>query len=115
MGNPDWYWTKGLHDAKVINVLFKNIDYEFTKRNPIRNFLDIQLDSQKAMFDTTIKSIKLYNSKIIEGDLDFIGWYWKDDKLIETTKGFELEITLILYPHTKKIKISFEKVDIGRI
>ncbi len=107
---PNWYWVNGLHDAKVTNLSFENFDYDYTKRNPIRNCITIQLDTRNAMFDTSIKAIKLLNSKIVQGDMDFVDWFWKDDILTTSHKGFELQITLISNRHIKICKISFENV-----
>ena len=105
---PDWYWVKGLHDAQVTDLSFIDFDYDYTKRNPTRNCMTIQLDTRSAMFDTSIKAIKLLNSKIVQGDTDFVGWFWKDDILKPSHKGFELQITLISNRNTKICKISFE-------
>lgn len=110
MDIPNWYWSKGLHDAKVIDLFFESLDYDYTQRNPVRNCLTIQLNTENAMFDTSIKAIKFYNVRILQGNIDFEGWFWKDDTLVVTRKGFELEITLISYPNIKRIKISFESV-----
>ena len=37
MDIPNWYWKKGLHDAKITGWQFENFDYDYSKRNPIRN------------------------------------------------------------------------------
>ena len=49
---PDWYWTRGLHDAVVLSVISRE------------NCLEICLDSTNAMLERDIKKISLFNYKI---------------------------------------------------
>ena len=114
MNTPSWYWTKGLHDAKITDCRIDHFNYEYTQKNPIRNCITVDLDTRNALLDTTITTIKFLNTKIIQGDIDCTGWFWKDDVLTTTCKGYELEITFISYPKIKKIKISFDDIIVER-
>ena len=114
MDIPNWYWKKGLHDAKITGWQFENFDYDYSQRNPIRNCITVELDSRMALFDTTLKTIKFVNAKIIQGDTQCVNWFWKDDIVQKTYKGYEIEITLTPYPSTKKMKIAFENIIIER-
>ena len=62
---PAWYWEKGLHDAIIKNITLCPLNYDYTQKNPIRNYLLIEIDSSHALFDSTIKEIKLFNAKIL--------------------------------------------------
>ena len=110
----DWYWVRGLHDAELKNVIFHQLDYDYTERNPIRNYIELRLDSSQAMFDTSIKAIRLYNAKIISGDLDCVNWFWKKDVLTQEAKKFVLDITFMHLREFKNCRISFEKAEVER-
>ncbi len=114
MDKPSWYWSKGLHDAKIITCKIDHFNYDYTQKNPIRNCISIDLDAHNALFDTTIATIKFLNAKIIQGDIDCEGWFWKDDELTTTCRGYALEIALSSYPKTKKIKIFFDDIIVER-
>ncbi len=111
---PNWYWEKGLHDAKIISCQIENFNYDYSKPNPVRNCITIELDSGMAMFDTTLKAIKFFNAKFIQGDIQGENWFWNYDIIKENSKGYELEINLVSYPKRKKCKIVFENVIIER-
>ena len=114
MNMPSWYWENGLHDAQITDIQFEEFDFDYSQHNPIRNCITIKLDAQMAMFDTTLKEIKLMNAKFIHGDAQCVNWFWKDDIIKETNKGYELEITLISHRKIKKCKIGFENAIIER-
>ena len=50
---PDWYWQRGLHDAKILSV-----------SEPVCNVLEINLNSSSAIFEFDIEKITLFNYKI---------------------------------------------------
>lgn len=114
MDTPIWYWKKGLHDAKITNWQSEFFDYDYSQRNPIRNCITVELDARMAMFDTTIKAIKFVNAKLTQGDSQCVNWFWKDDIVKKTSRGYEIEILLTSFRKTKKINISFENVIIER-
>ena len=114
MDMPNWYWKKGLHDAKITDWQLENFEYDYSQRNPIRNCITLKLDSQKAMFDTAIKAIKFINAKLIQGDTQCVNWFWKDDIITKSYKGYEIEITLTSYPNVRKIVINFADAIVER-
>ncbi len=111
---PDWYWDMGLHDATIKKITFQSLDYDYTKAKPIRNYLLIELDSSNALFDTHVKSIKLYNAKIVAGAVDISGYWWVDDQLISNKNNY----TLTIYTRNKRgkstIQIAFDNAEVFR-
>lgn len=97
--NPDWYWTRGLHDAQVTHVEYKEISTDYRQRNS----LVLHLDAAHAMFDTGIVSIELRNYKILldespvggypEGGI--AGCYWMQDVLTWENSKYILDIVLL--------------------
>ncbi len=67
---PDWYWVYGLHDAEILQVNELELMPDYKLQPPIRNCLEITLDSRGALFDTSIRKISLYNYKIISGNIN---------------------------------------------
>lgn len=81
---PDWYWTRGLHDAVVLSVISRE------------NCLEICLDSTNAMLERDIKKISLFNYKIQTpevtlGDLENT-WWLRDNVQILPNRRYLLEI-----------------------
>lgn len=98
--NPDWYWEKGLHDSKILSVKLITLNYNYTEKNPKRNYLLFKIDSSQAMFDTNISEIKFYNAKLnIDSNL-LINSYWESDKIF-----FDKKYTLELISAKVKSKI----------
>ena len=48
---PNWYWKNGLHDAVIETISLEQLNYDYTQRVPIRNYLSIKLNAQNALFD----------------------------------------------------------------
>ena len=101
--NPSWYWTNGLHDALILSVEQKDIPYDYTQRNPIRNCLKIRLDASDALYDTHITCINLFNYKILTDESSkggyeeggITGCYWMQDNLSYENGKYILEITAL--------------------
>ena len=69
---PDWYWTRGLHDAVVLSVISRE------------NCLEICLDSTNAMLERDIKKISLFNYKIQTPEVtleDLENTWWQRDNI----------------------------------
>ena len=67
---PAWYWVKGLHDAHI--TLAESFDFPFDyarftreKNTYDRNCLTLTIDASGAMFDASVKAIRLYNYKYL--------------------------------------------------
>lgn len=83
--SPEWYWKKGLHDAHVVGISSQVFGYDPILR--ASNYAEIKLDASQAMFDTTIKAIKLFNCKVLTPGLDIEGMWWVRDKLYFSEKS----------------------------
>ena len=77
--SSQYYFCKGLHDAEVLQIKEIQLSYDYHEKNPRRNYLEIELNASQALFDSNVKAVRLYNYKIIEGDLSLIGTWWLDD------------------------------------
>ena len=109
---PIWYWDRGLHDAMIIKISFHPLDYDFTKPKPIRNFILIELDSSNALFDTHIKTIKLYNAKIVVGTVDVSGYWWVTDELISNQNNYTLTVQIRNRKEKSTIIITFDDAEV---
>ncbi len=106
-----FYWQKGLHDAEITDCREITFDYDVKEKNPIRNCLELIIDSTHALYDTTIKVIKLYNYKILSELKNPKKIWWKDDKLETKDKNFILTI----YGHSHETFIvKFDKGEVIR-
>jgi hypothetical protein len=122
---PDWYWTRGLHDAGIIQVEAFDFPFDYNKfagqkNKNNRNLLKLKVDSKGAICDTSVKEIYFYNYKILTPDISLenrkIIW-WLSDRLSEVDGGFVLEIDLQdfdSYPEDFTFKIKFERADVIR-
>ena len=123
-GLPEWYWTKGLHDAHItLAEAFEfPFDYNrFTKEKSRydRNCLTLTVDASVAMFDTAVKTIRLYNYKYLsESTLEGRGTlWWITDRLTVCESHFELEIDLYDGEHFPKeftVKVKFDRAEVER-
>jgi hypothetical protein len=89
---PNWYWIKGLHDARIVEIY--EIKTNARKDNRwISNEIVMVLDASQAMFDTSIKSIAFQNSKILtDGGLVPGNTWWYRDMLEKKDGKYQLEI-----------------------
>ena len=122
--SPEWYWQAGLHDACIIGVEAFELPYdynEFTKDKSKydQNLLVLKMNAEGAIFDTSVKEIRLYNYKILTQDISLENRkkvWWLSDRLIEDGDHYILEIDLQdfdSYPNefTFKIKFGWAEVD----
>jgi len=94
---PEWYWQKGLHEAKIVDIEEQELAYDYKQRDPVRNCIVLHLDSRMALFDSSVKEIKLYNYKLCSPEAavqDLCGTWWLKDNLSITDTGYSLAITL---------------------
>ena len=61
---PEWYWHRGLHDAKIVRIEKLELPYDYKQRIPTRNCFVVHIDSKQSMFDTSVREIRLFNYKI---------------------------------------------------
>ena len=122
---PEWQWTKGLHDAGIIEVESFEFPFDYNKfvgqkSKYNRNLLKLKIDSKGAIYDTSAKEIHFYNYKILTPDISLenrkIIW-WLADRLIANDNNFVLEIDLQdfnAYPEDFTFKIKFERIEVVR-
>ena len=81
---PDWYWTRGLHDAVVLSVISRE------------NCLEICLDSTNAMLERDIKKISLFHYKIQTPEVPLAElentWWLRDHLQVLSNHRYLLEI-----------------------
>lgn len=111
----DWYWSKGLHDAKIINKRISFFpDYYETSRG-FYNCIEINVDSSYALFDRSIVSLKFYNCKEKDPELNIEGMYWVNDTVLEQWGRYTLKIEFFSSDRKKHLyEISFEKCIVVR-
>lgn len=108
-------WVKGLYDAEIVDVKKENYIYDYKQKNPTRNMFEIVIEANQAMNDTSIKSIRLYNYKVIAGSEDIVHAWWYEDEITEINGLKKLKLIL---RHSKgkfsEIIIMFDKMEIVR-
>lgn len=108
---PKWYWTRGLHDAKIVSVLKKE-----SKWNPEDNCLILKINGDGAMGEANITEIRFYNFKINCGDISLLndGW-WLSDELQEKGNGYFLRIKFETTKcKTKNLEFVFRRAEVDR-
>ena len=114
---PGWYWSSGLHDAVITSFEEQVLEYDHTVSNPIRNCLSLKIDAKGALYDNTMKEIKLYNYKLITdlGVLNEYNW-WLDDNLTKNGYCYTLQIRLELCRGRKEtvFSVRFENAEVIR-
>ncbi len=104
---PDWYWTRGLHDAVVLSVISRE------------NCLEICLDSTNAMLERDIKKISLFNYKIQTPEVtleDLENTWWLRDN-IQTLPNHRYLLEIIFENGKRKRKsftVLFKNASIER-
>ncbi|MBR6513265.1 MAG: hypothetical protein IKT46_00385 [Clostridia bacterium] len=98
---PEWYWKRGIHDAKITMI------YEDFEKG--RKFLDIHINAAGAIFEQDITKIRLYDHKIISPDnigvLD--GGFWLSDS-IETLDSGRYLLKAVISCNDDKDHITLE-------
>ena len=85
---PEWYWSRGLHDAKIVSVEVKESDW-----NPKDNYLIFRINGHGAMFEQDIKEIRFYEFRFskIEFDINSLnGAWWLHDEITEKSGEYHL-------------------------
>lgn len=123
---PDWYWKRGLHDAKILSVCELKLVPDWKEKHPKRNCLEILLDGKNALFETNIKKISLYNYRITDMNMNgvkpitleaFRNVYWLGDSNDRLDDGkFLLEIECTdSRSNLMSLNVKFEIPEIERI
>lgn len=104
---PEWYWTRGLHDARILKKQYIN-RYEGGVSSRFTNCLEVIIDSKQAMFDTTVKSIRFYNYKELTPAVNITNAWWISDTLSYCNGKYVLEIAFRSMNHSSQYGIRFE-------
>lgn len=122
---PDWYWVHGLHDACIVNVEFYEFPFDYNefaknKNSYERNLMVLRIDSSGALYDQTVKEIKLFNYKILSDNIALQGRkkiWWLADRLTEKEGNYYLEIDLQDFdsiPEDFTLEIKFDRAEVIR-
>ena len=122
---PDWYWVTGLHDAHITLAEAFEFPFDYNRftreKNAYdRNCLTVTVDASQAMFDTSVKTIRLYNYKYLTDitPLEERGTlWWISDRLTDCGDHFELEIDLYdgeAFPEDFTVKVKFDRAEVER-
>ena len=124
-GPPAWYWVKGLHDAHI--TLAESFEFPFDynrftreKNRYDRSCLTLTVDASGAMFDTSVKMIRLFNYRYLPDSPTLEGHgplWWISDRLTRQGDGFMLEIDLYDgegFPEDLTVKIRFARAEVDR-
>lgn len=122
---PEWYWTSGLHDACIIGVEAFDFPLDYNrfvgnKSKYDRNLMTLKINAKGAMFDDTVKEIRLYNYKSLTDSISLEGRnkvWWLADRLSDHGEYFTLEIDLQDFdsePENFTYKIKFERAEVDR-
>lgn len=122
---PEWYWTLGLHDACITGVEALEIPFDYgkfsgNKSKYDRNVLILMIDAKGAIYDTSVKEIRLYNYKILTPEISLENrkkLWWLADRLSEDGDRYVLEIDLQDFdsdPEEFTVKIKFDRAEVDR-
>ncbi len=122
---PDWYWVRGLHDACIVDVEAFEFPFDYNKfvgaKNKYnRNLMTLKINAKGALYDNTVKEIRLYNYKILTDNISLEGRekaWWLADRLVDHGDYYTLEIDLQDFdsdPEDFTFKIKFEMAEVDR-
>ncbi len=117
-GMPAWYWSRGLHDAEIMEVSELTLPVDWKAGVRRWNCLSLRLDCRGALFETDIRHIHFHNYKILLGDLRLLcepHTWWISDRLATDEKGYRLIITFeSSHGDRSELHIRFEDVTVER-
>ncbi len=122
---PNWYWVSGLHDACIVSVETFELPFDYNrfvgKKNKYdRNLMSLKINANGAMFDNTVKEIRLFNYKVLTDHISLEGRekvWWLADRLVDYGDYYTLEIDLQdldAFPENFTFKIKFERAEVDR-
>ena len=121
----EWYWVGGLHDACIVGVETYEFPFDYNKfigkKNKFdRNLLILKINSKGAIYDNTVKEIRLFNYEILTDNISLEGRdkvWWLADRLVDHGNYYTLEIDLQDFdsePEDFTFKIKFERAEVDR-
>lgn len=112
---PSWYWSRGLHDARIISKSYYAFDYINYSEIQYQNCIELKLDTTQAMFDTSIKAVRFYNCKEMTPDTDIESLWWVRDDIAAINNKFIAKIELFSQKRTYIYIVRFEHCEVERI
>ncbi len=110
---PQWYWSRGLHDARIVSATVKESAW-----NPDDTRLILEIDCDGALFEKDITEICFYNFKIKTTEFDFSllnGGWWLSDELVVKGDHYFLDVKFDTAKcKTKHIEFTFSKAKVKR-
>lgn len=110
---PEWYWTRGLHDANIVSATKKESAW-----NPADNCLILKIDCDGAMLEADIIEIRFHNFKIQTSGFDISllnGGWWLSDELSEKGNRYVLALRFdTVECKTKMLEFSFQRAEVIR-
>ena len=111
--NPDWYWSAGLHDAKIISVTETQ-----SPRNPEERQLIIKLDGDWAIYERDIREIRLLGYRVKTKDFNLStmqGGFWLWDDLTRRGDRFHMELAYDTAKcKTRHVTLTFDNAEVIR-
>lgn len=118
MITPDWYWVRGLHDAKILSVSQKDIPWNPSQKIPDNNCFILKINCDGALFEKNITEIRFYNFKILTSDFDINalkGGWWLSDELSQKGERYLLELRFDTAKcKTKRLVLKFHRAEVVR-
>ena len=110
---PEWYWKRGLHDARIVSVTKKESSW-----NPIDTQLILIIDCDGVIGEGDITQIKFKQIRIKPNDFDINllnqGW-WLSDELTFKGDHYSLELKFDTQKcKTKRVELLFENAEVTR-
>ena len=119
---PSWYWSQGLHDAKILSATPLELPPDWKAHTPRYNCLELTFDASGAMYDTKVTKITLYNYKLLTPDFDLGNlsgaWWYGDILTVEAEGKFRLELHYQLpgshYARDYTVELRFAEAEVER-
>lgn len=110
---PLWYWSRGLHDAKIVYAEKKE-----SKWDPLDKNLVLKIDCDGALFEDSITEIRFKRIKIKPEDFDINllneGW-WLSDELSVKGNHYLLDLKFQTKKcKTKRVEFAFEDAEVTK-
>ncbi len=110
---PEWYWSNGLHDAKIVSATVKESDWDISD-----NCLILKIDCDGALFEADITEIRLYKFKVLTSDfkMDCLnGGWWIFDELTVKGNHYVLDFKFVTEKNkSRRVEIRFQKAEVIR-
>ena len=121
----EWYWVGGLHDACIVGVETYEFPFDYNKfigkKNKFdRNLLILKINSKGAIYDNTVREIRLFNYEILTDNISLEGRdkvWWLADRLVDHGNYYTSETDLQDFdsePEDFTFKIKFERAEVDR-